>query len=58
MRRALGLQPLDQAPLRARAGVRVLVRALLGTVSELGLHALMDSPPVTAWLATECRPSL
>src|ERR1700690_308494 len=34
------LQRLDQSPLRTRPKVRVLVRALLGAVTELRLHGL------------------
>src|SRR6185295_6797915 len=40
VRSGFRLQSLDQPFLRPRAQVRVLVRALLGPMAELGLHRL------------------
>src|SRR5579872_1639439 len=43
VRSARWLQRLDEPALRARTEVRVLVRALLGAMPELGLHSLHGS---------------
>ncbi len=56
MRSSGWLQRLDDPALRARAEVRVLVRALLGTMPELRLHSL-DGLPACDGLARHRMPA-
>lgn len=67
MRSGVRLQGLDQPFLRPRAQVRILVRALLGPMPELGLHRLdrlaagdglaRDRVPPTLWWLSKWSPS-